>query len=307
MTERLIRAGDVRLWSEDRGDPAAPPVLLIAGDCQSALFWPEEFVAALVADGLRVIRYDHRDTGRSTHLDFATHPYTFDDLAADALAVLDGWGVDAAHVVAFSMGAGLAQLIAVDHPRRLLSQALICTHALGVDLAANVARAAAGEESPDGLPVPTRRLFDVLDLHEPTTGPAAELDLRVASWRLFAGDELPFDQAEFRRREQRAMDHAGTWRPSTNHGLVSEGLVTRGPELARVSTPTLVVQAPLDPISPPPHGRHLADAIPGARLVEIPGMGHALQGAALAPLATEVRAHIRGSDPAGRSHRREPT
>ncbi|MEV5536186.1 alpha/beta hydrolase [Saccharopolyspora shandongensis] len=100
-----------------------------------------------------------------------------------------------------------------------------------------------------------------------------------------------------------AGDCQSAWRPSTNHGLVSEGVLTRGPELARVSTPTLVVQAPLDPISPPPHGRHLAGAIPRARLVEIPGMGHALPGAVLAPLAAEVRAHIRGSDPAGRAHR----
>jgi 10-carbomethoxy-13-deoxycarminomycin esterase/esterase len=298
VTERLIQSGAVRLWSEDRGDPGAPPLLLIAGDCQSALFWPEEFIATLVADGLRVIRYDHRDTGRSTHLDFAAHPYTFDDLAADARAVLDGWGIDAAHVVAFSMGAGLAQLIALDHPQRLLSQTLICTHALGIDLARNVERAAAGEPSPDGLPVPTQRLFEALALHtEPTCGPAAELQLRVETWRIFAGDELPFDPAEFRLRERRAMDHAGTWRPRTNHGLVSEGLAERGPELARITTPTLVVQAPLDPISPPPHGRHLADAVPGARLVEIPGMGHALPGAVLAPLAAEVRKHIRRSGP----------
>ncbi|MER7081458.1 Pimeloyl-ACP methyl ester carboxylesterase [Saccharopolyspora kobensis] len=292
MTERMVASGTARLWSEDHGDPGDPPVLLISGDCQSALFWPDEVVAALVGGGFRVIRYDHRDTGRSTHRDFAANPYTFDDLTADAIAVLDAWDVGAAHVVAFSMGAGLAQLLAVDHPHRMLSQTLICTHALGIDFADNAARALAGEPSLDGLPLPESRVFEALELHaEPAADRSAELDRRVAGWRIMAGDA--FDPAEFRRREERVIDHAGTLHQSIAHGYVTEGIATRGADLARITAPTLLVQAPLDPISPPPHGRHLAESIPGAALVEIPGMGHALTGAALDALLPAVLAHLR--------------
>src|SRR5437016_10421959 len=128
MSERVISNGNVKLWSEDFGDPSEPPLLLVAGDCTSALGWPDEFVELLVAGGRRVLRYDHRDTGRSTYRDFAQHPYTFDDLAADAVSVLDGWDVGAAHLLGIGMGSAIGQLIATAHPYRLLSMTLLGAH-----------------------------------------------------------------------------------------------------------------------------------------------------------------------------------
>jgi pimeloyl-ACP methyl ester carboxylesterase len=88
------------------------------GAMNPGLFWPDEFCQALAGSGLRVIRYDHRDTGRSSTIDFARHPYTLDELAADALAVLDGYGVEHAHLVGLSMGGYIAQILAARHAQR---------------------------------------------------------------------------------------------------------------------------------------------------------------------------------------------
>ncbi|ASO20822.1 10-carbomethoxy-13-deoxycarminomycin esterase/esterase [Actinoalloteichus hoggarensis] len=289
--DRLVESRDVELWSRGSGDPRHPTVLLIAGDCQSGLEWPDEFVALLASAGLRVLRYDHRDTGRSTTRDFADRPYGFDELAADAVAVLDGWGVEQAHVVGFGMGAVLGQFLALDHRERLTGLTLIGAVALGVDFFGNWERALTGEPTPDGLPTPRRWFVESVFAEQPApTDRESELDGLVAYGKALAGDELPFDETAFRRAQARVLDHVGTTPPpeSHPHGLIEQSLVERGAELSGITTPTLVIQGPLDPISPPPHGRHLADSIPGARLVEIPGMGHALPSAVHAPLASAV-------------------
>ncbi|MFC7330970.1 alpha/beta fold hydrolase [Marinactinospora rubrisoli] len=290
MTERTIPAGDVKLWSEATGDPRHPTLLLIMGGNLSAMGWPRELVDLLAAGGLHVIRYDHRDTGRSTHRDFTRHPYGFDELAADAIAVLDAWEIPAAHVAGLSMGATIAQLIALDHPDRLRTLTLMLGGALDVDFDANIEHALAGTPAPDGLPLPTRRFLDMLAL-PPAADRDTELDRRVTKWRMLAGDELPFDPDEVRRWEQADIDHSGSIHEPTAHHMLTLPPLTRGAELTRVTAPTLVIQAGADPIAPAPHGRHLADLIPGSRLLEVPGMGHALTSAVHPVLADAITTH----------------
>ncbi|MEU6703776.1 alpha/beta fold hydrolase [Streptomyces wuyuanensis] len=298
MTERIAKSGDVRLWSEALGDPADPALLLIAGGNQSSRAWPREFVGLLTAAGLRVIRYDHRDTGRSTIRDFGEQPYGYAELTSDAVAVLDAHDVAAAHVVAMSMGTITGQLLALDHSRRLLSLTLMLGGGLDIDFDGNIERLFKGEPSVDGLPLPGRPLLDVLALMSaPVDGPEAEIDRRVERARILSGDQVPFDPAEFRRWEQEAADHAGTVAEPVAHHMLASHPRERAAELARVRVPTQVVQALNDPVAPPPHGRHLAGLIPGARLVEIPGMGHALPGAVHAPLAAAITTHTLGHGP----------
>src|SRR4051794_8476354 len=95
--EKFISAGDLRLWTERFGDPEHPAVLLVMGTSAPGIGWPDELVETLVAAGKQVIRFDHRDTGRSDCVDFATAPYAIADMAADTVAVLDGYEIDAAH------------------------------------------------------------------------------------------------------------------------------------------------------------------------------------------------------------------
>ncbi|WP_436494724.1 alpha/beta fold hydrolase [Actinokineospora sp. HUAS TT18] len=275
---RFITADGVELWAEDFGDPARPTLLLVMGANAGGLTWPDEFLA-LLAETHHVIRYDHRDTGRSTHA-YAEKPYAITKLATDAVAVLDGFGVDRAHVVGMSLGGILGQLLLLDHPDRLHTMTLLCT--VGLFTA----------DAPEWVGPPPELAALWQEMGAPRDRDA-EVDWRVRHWKVLNGGVLPFDETEFRRMEERVIEHAGTHTEFPAHAHADTSGLARGDELANVRTPTLVVQGPLDPVNPPPHGEHLAKLIPGAELVEIPGMGHALPSAVHKPLAEAILRHAR--------------
>src|SRR5881392_3130047 len=127
MAERMVEAQGVVLCTEPFGDPSDPPILLIMGIGASMLWWEEGFCRMLADGGRFVIRYDHRDTGRSVTYEPGRPGYTGDDLVDDAAGVLGAYGVGAAHVVGVSMGGALAQVLALDFPERVLSLVLIST------------------------------------------------------------------------------------------------------------------------------------------------------------------------------------
>src|SRR4051795_5431296 len=131
MSERTIEADGVCICAEAFGEPADPPVLLVMGMGASMLWWDDGFCAALAAGGRFVVRYDHRDTGRSSTYPPGRPPYGGDDLVADAARVLDGYGIARAHVVGLSMGGALAQLLALDFADRVASLVLMSTSPAG--------------------------------------------------------------------------------------------------------------------------------------------------------------------------------
>src|SRR5690242_20818449 len=123
----MIRTNGVELCAQSFGDPGDPPTLLIMGIGASMLWWDEVFCRRLAAGGRFVIRYDHRDTGRSTTFPPGNPGYTGAALDTDAVAVLDGYGIPAAHLVGLSAGGGIAQCVALDHAERVRSLVLIST------------------------------------------------------------------------------------------------------------------------------------------------------------------------------------
>src|SRR3954451_22664687 len=127
MTERMVEANGVELCTEPFGDPADPPILLIMGLGASMLWWEEGFCQLLADGGRFVIRYDHRDTGRSITYEPGRPRYSGSDLVADARGVLDAYEIPVAHVVGVSAGGALAQRLALDHPDRVSSLVLIST------------------------------------------------------------------------------------------------------------------------------------------------------------------------------------
>ncbi|WP_189300387.1 alpha/beta fold hydrolase [Streptomyces albospinus] len=295
MQHFVDAAPGVRLWTEQRGPADAPPLLLVMGAQATGVGRPEPLVDALAAHH-RVIRYDHRDTGRSTW-PFSptlraggapTRPYRIADLAEDVIAVLDGLGIARAHLVGLSLGGMLTQMVLADHPDRLLSATLMGTSALST----------LPYTRPDGSAVPAGELPgiapEVLEMWARPVedlGEEAEIARRIAHWRVLAGGQLPFDEEYFRILEEDAIAHTGHHRVGTAHGRADNSGLLRTEQLARNEVPVLVIAAPAEPVFPPPHPQHLAQAVNGAYVVEIPGMGHALPPQVLGPLTAAILAH----------------
>ncbi|WP_028938784.1 alpha/beta fold hydrolase [Pseudonocardia spinosispora] len=262
----------IRLWARESGNPAAEPLLLVMGANASGLTWPQSFVDAL-GERHRVIIYDHRDTGRSSW-EFDTRPYPISRLAEDAVAVLDAFGIERAHVAGMSMGGILVQLLLLDHPDRLLSATLWST----------VSLAAGTDETV--LPGPDPSLLDLWQHLADPRDEAAEIEFRIGHWRALRGNG-PFDAGEFGRLERRIIDHAGRHDNPAAHARASTDDLDRAADLHSIRTPTLVIDAPEDPINPPPHAAFIAAKIPGADLLAIPGLGHAI-GEDVVPALTEA-------------------
>jgi pimeloyl-ACP methyl ester carboxylesterase len=258
--EMFARARGAELCVQTFGDPADPPVLLIHGGAAAMDWWEDDFCRTIAEGGFRVVRYDHRDTGRSTTSPPGAPDYTGQDLADDVLAVLDAVGAERAHLVGQSMGGALAQDVALDHPERVRSLALLTTSPVG--------------RLPEGLELPpmTDELRAAFAAGGSGTGDPVE-DL-VDSFRPYAGSG-PFDEDGLRAVAERVVARSYDVASGNNHFQVEHGA---GPArtLGQLSVPTLVVHGAEDPLFPLPHGEALARLIPGARLVVLEQTGHEL-------------------------------
>jgi pimeloyl-ACP methyl ester carboxylesterase len=262
MTEKMVASGDARLCTEAFGEPKDPAVLMIMGSMASMLWWPREICAGLARAGRFVIRYDHRDTGRSTSYPPREPPYTSDDLADDAIAVLDGYGVDRAHVVGMSMGGAISQVVVLKHPTRVASVTAISTTKLDSDPDLPGAAAEYLEHA---------AAFERLDWSD--TQALAELLVRDA--RQVAGSRHRFDEAAAREFVERDLSRTINPESLANHTMLEDGADWRG-RLGEIDAPFLVIHGTDDPLFPYGHGVALARAVPGARLVTIEGGGHEL-------------------------------
>ncbi|MFJ9736555.1 alpha/beta fold hydrolase [Streptomyces sp. NPDC101166] len=295
--ERTVHAHDVELWAEDFGDPGHPAVLLVMGAQAQGIQWNDGLVERLVDGGRRVIRYDHRDTGRSSTVDFAARPYTVADMASDALAVLDAFGTERAHVVGASLGGIIAQRLAVTHAHRVLTLTSLSSQPLGTDTPGAVQRAMTGAPPlPGELPPPSAELLAALvsSLPEPDADVEEYLAIRLPLWRVLHGPVLPFHEDEYRAMERRVYERARDLRAALNHTFAGAAGTGSTEDLTSVTAPTLVLHGSEDPMFPPPHAEATAAAIPGARLVMIEGMGHTLPRALDGRLAEEILRHTEG-------------
>jgi pimeloyl-ACP methyl ester carboxylesterase/2-polyprenyl-3-methyl-5-hydroxy-6-metoxy-1,4-benzoquinol methylase len=259
---RFVDSGGVRLCVDTVGDPAHPAILMIGGMSSSLDWWPDELCERLAA-GLRyVIRYDHRDTGESTHYPAGKPGYTGMDLVADVPRVLDGLGLTApAHLVGISMGGVLAMLTAATYPDRVASLTLVSTstHAPGL---------------PGASPEISAHFANAPEVD--WSDPAAAVDAIVAYDRLLAGPDA-FDAAASRALATRVVARTADVEASqVNHLAADTGDDGRPlhERVAGIAVPTLVVHGTADPMLPYPHAEATAAAFAGAELLPLPGVGH---------------------------------
>ncbi len=275
MIENEIKraaAGGIEIAYESFGDPADPPVVLVMGLATQMLGWPEGFCAALAEPGHFVVRFDNRDIGLSTHLHDAPPPdvpaafagdtssasYTLSDMARDTVGLLDALGLGSAHMVGASMGGMIAQIVAIEHPERVRSLTSIMS--------------TTGEPS---VGQPTQEAMGVL-LAPPATTREEALERTVTTYRVIGSPGFVLDEVALRERAglsyDRAFDPLGVGRQLL--AILASG--SRRERLGEIRVPALVIHGAQDPLVQVSGGRATAEAVPGAELVVIDGMGHDL-------------------------------
>jgi len=272
-------SGDLDIYYEDMGNPNDPAVLLIMGLGSQLLLWRDGFCEKLVAEGLRVIRYDNRDVGLSskterrqtggsmvpTMLKFwvgrpGKADYALEDMSDDAAAVLDHLGIDRAHIVGASMGGMIAQVFAARFRAR--------TRSLGVIFSSN--------NQPFLPPPDPRALFAVLKGPAPNSPLDVIADYSVKVWRIIGSPAYPASEQRLRDDAIEAYERCYyPWGISRHFSaIIASGSLLRYDR--QITAPTVVLHGRADKLQRPYGGRVVARAIRGARLVLFDGMGHDL-------------------------------
>jgi pimeloyl-ACP methyl ester carboxylesterase len=284
---RYAENGQVRIAFEDLGGAGGDPLLLIMGLAVSRFWWPDALVREFIARGFHVVAYDQRDAGQSTHFPDAgpaspiaavlrrrSPAYTAEDMTDDAVAVLDAMGWDSAHLFGHSMGGQVAQRLALRHPdrvRSLTSSASLPSDVGGLGSARYVRM---------GLVARLARL-------KFPAGRDGDLALALAATRAIASAAYPPDEDEVRRMA--ARDEVSGMRDAAAQSRQA-GAKWHGARLSQLRVPTLVLHGSDDPLLRPAAARRTAQAISGARLDMLPGVGHYLPAALYPRIADEVRA-----------------
>ena len=270
--EQIIHANGIDICTDAYGDRANPAMLLIMGAGASMLLWEEGLCQGLADAGRFVIRFDNRDVGRTTCCAPGEPNYTLQDMADDAVAVLDHYRIDKAHICGASMGGMITQLVGLNHPDRVLSLIVIMS---SPDPAAvtNPMEGKAGALSP-----PTQEVMAAaaagatLDWSDTD----AVLANRVEMFGVLAGSAYPYDADSRRVLFRKEIERAGSIASGQNHGLVVGASARWIDRLAEITAPTLVIHGDEDPILPLDHGQAIADGIAGSEMLVMAGVGHEL-------------------------------
>jgi len=288
------KANKISVEYETFGNPSSPPILLIVGLGGHLIYWDEAFCRQLADAGLYVIRYDNRDAGLSTKFDEAglpdimdvigkvmsglkvSPPYTIEDMASDAVGLLDALKIEKAHICGMSMGGMIAQSLAIHYPQRVLSLTSIYS-----------------TTGNPRLPQPKPEVMGFLLTPPPKERePFIQFNLNV--FRAFTGPGFGFDEEWVRKIMGRAFDRCFYPQGVGRQLIAILTQENRKPVLKGVRAPTLVIHGDADPLVSVEAGKDTAEAVPGAELKIIKGMGHDLpHGEAWAQIADHIIAHTK--------------
>lgn len=288
---KIVKAGGIEIWHETFGEEKNPALLLVMGGLSQGIMWPTEFCEQLSEAGFYVIRYDHRDTGYSTCFDFQKHPYNLLDMAKDAMGLLDYLKVDQVHVLGFSMGGPIAQLMSVHFPKRVLTLTLMAS---SCDL--RPCTLAFEQAYPKDLTLSKPKDVYLKWMHEfvkraPQTFDE-QLQDRVKAWSILNGSSVPFEERRYKEIHAEFLSRLRHPESLLNHIQAIKNSFEMILEVpSKVCVPTLVIHGTEDPLLPPDHGEALSRAINGSRYLVVQGMGHVLNCQFYDLIVKEVQQH----------------
>ncbi|MFW9874614.1 MAG: alpha/beta hydrolase [Candidatus Thorarchaeota archaeon] len=274
MTKATVN--NIEIEYETFGDRLNKPLLLIVGLGSQMIHWDEGFIKSLADRGFYIITFDNRDIGLSTKCEEAGEPdlmgaimavqqgepfeapYTLDDMADDAVGILDALGIEKAHICGASMGGMIAQTIAYRHPSRVLS----LTSIMSTTSNPNLPQATPEVQQVFFAPVPPER--------------DAVIENQIRVGKLIYGSGFPYDEEKYRVLARRAFDRCFYPSGVERHLLAIIAQGNRKEKLKAIRVPTLVIHGREDPLFPVEAGKDTAEAIPGSKLIIIDGMGHSL-------------------------------
>jgi pimeloyl-ACP methyl ester carboxylesterase len=294
----LVRANGIDICYDEIGDPGAPALLLIMGLATQMIGWPDAFCGRLADRGFRVIRFDNRDIGLSTKFESAPKvdigatmmraiaglpikaAYNLDDMAKDAVGVLDALAIAKAHIVGASMGGMIAQIIAAKYAERARSLVSMMS--------------SSGDPK---LPQATPAAAAALTTPRPSQSDReASIQFGMNAYRVIGSPAYPAPEPELRAKIERAFDRsyypAGVARQMV--AILASG--SRVELLPTIKLPTLVLHGGDDPLVPVEAGKDTARLVPGAKLKIIPGWGHDIPTALIPTLVEAIATHCEAAD-----------
>lgn len=261
--QKTVQFNEVSLYTESFGDIKNPTILLIMGAASSLIWWDVKFCEMLVDKGFYVIRYDNRDTGKSTSYPVGKPAYTFEEMSDDAIQILDAYHIEKAMIMGMSMGGMLAQIIAVRHPERVSSLVLLASMYF-----------AEGAEKLAVFSPEVQKFFDDYGNYQPV-GYRAQVDYAFKQWQVTHQSERKYNLDEIYQMIELDVSRAIDYNSKLNHSFAE----VKGDELTRIkeiTCPTLVIHGTVDNVIPHIHGEMLNKTIPHAKLLSLVGAGHEL-------------------------------
>lgn len=293
--ETTIYANGLELWAESFGNSDNSPIILIMGSGGQGILWPTEFCQALADQGYFVIRYDHRDTGLSSSIDYDANPYTLLDMAADVVHILDHYQLQHAHIVGASMGGAVAMLLNAHYPKRVRSLTLIAT---SIDFRP-AGDAFQGKVSNHSLPAPLPSLMEAAKKFHimPSLSLEEKIQVFIDTAKLTSGS-IPVDEALCREIAILNFERMKNPESPNNHAraiMASYAFHAAAPSM--ITAPTHIVHGDEDPIFPLEHGKATHAAIANSTLCIMPGFGHNFScRELLSPMVTNIVSNAKAAD-----------
>ena len=283
MSEGKVRVNNIDIWYEDFGNPSNPAVLLIMGAGAQCVMWDMELINKIVDAGYRVVRFDNRDTGLSTWIsDFNAAPYSLEDMAEDAIGLMDALNIEKAHIIGWSMGGMIAQLIAVHYPDRVLSLTSWMSTYWSLD--------------PDipAMSVEMTSWFKELMSGKPPETKEEVIEENIQTFRMFCGSRVPLNEHWLKSRLEESYERGWDLKTTQNHTAAMMASPSRLEALRNLNIPTLVIHGTEDPAISYVHGVVCAKVIPGARLLLLIGVGHEIPSENTPEAVEAILEHIGG-------------